>query len=315
MPARDATPDLDRWMPPEHGGCLPKLDPSTPASALEPAVLAALLSEVYSDYPVPMQVNEGVLAFMVEAFDLDLDASPVAWRDGRPVGVALLGVRGDQGWVGGMGVVPAARRARLGEGLMHELIGAARARGVRTLRLEVLESNAAARALYVKLGFRDTRRLEVWAWTGEPPAGARLARAEAPAEARRRIAAARSAPEPWQRADETVDRLDVSTPALRAVGVPGGDAVYRVTDGRASVLQLHAAGEAEAGVLLDTIRLRDGVRSLRFLNLVAGTPAAAALRARGATCEVTQVEMALEIAPPAADESFVGRLPARAPHR
>ncbi len=267
----------------------------TPAGALQPAALAALLGEVYADYPVPMHMDEGVLAFMCEAFDLDLDASCVAWRDGRAVGVALLGLRGDQAWVGGMGVAPAARRAGLGEALMRELIGGARARGARTLRLEVLESNAPARALYAKLGFRETGRLEVWSWAGAPGAG--VARAEAPAAARARIAAARRAPEPWQRADETVDRLDVSTPALRAVSTPGGDAVYRVTAGRASVLQLHAATEAEAGALLDAIRGRSGVESVRFLNLPAGSPASDALRARGAACDVTQVEMSLTLKP------------------
>ena len=108
------------------------------------------------------------------------------------------------------------------------------------------------------------------------------------------FAAARSAPEPWQRADETLDRLDVSTPALRALCTSGGDAVYRVTDGRASVLQLHAASEAAAGVLLDTIRTRDGVSTLRYLNVPADDVAVAALRARGATHTASQLEMALD---------------------
>jgi GNAT superfamily N-acetyltransferase len=267
------------------------------AGALDTDALVALLNEVYSDYAVPMRIEAGTLAFMVESFDLVLDDSPVVWRDDRPAGVALLGLRGDQAWVGGMGVVPAARRGKLGERLMSALIAAARARGARTLWLEVLDSNRPARALYEKLGFRETRRLEVWSWAGTPPAGAKLAEACAPRAARARIAAARRELEPWQRADATVDRLDVSTPALRAVTLASGDAVYRVTEGRASVLQLHARDERSAGILLDTIRTRTGVSSLRFLNLPAGSPASAALRSRGATCEVTQSEMSLALAP------------------
>src|SRR5439155_29662 len=90
-------------------------------------------------------------------------------------------------------------------------------------------------------------------------------------------AAGRRAGEPWQRADATLDRLDVSTPALRAVTAPGGDAVYRVTEGRANVLQMLATSETSAGMLLDTIRSRDGVRTLRYLNVPDDDLAAAAL--------------------------------------
>jgi len=48
-------------------------------------------------------------------------------------------------------------------------------------------------------------------------------------------------------------------------------------------------------VLIDTIRTREGVQSLRFLNLPADDVAAAALRARGAVCSVAQFEMVLEL--------------------
>jgi hypothetical protein len=50
-----------------------------------------------------------LLAFMLDTYDIDLDASLVASRDGEPVGLANLALRGDEAWVGGVGVVPAAR--------------------------------------------------------------------------------------------------------------------------------------------------------------------------------------------------------------
>lgn len=280
----------------EFGGTLATVQNLTPATELDRDRLVALVNEVYADYAVPLRVDAGTLAFMQEAFDIAPEASRVAWREGRPVGLAFLGIRGDHGWVGGMGVIPAERRKGVGERLMRELLEAARAAGVRELRLEVLEQNRPARTLYEKLGFRVVRRLEVWCWGGTPPPLKRVAQAGDPRAARRRITAARREPEPWQRADETLDRLDVSTPALRAVSTDEGDAIYRVTDGRASVLQLHASGEAAAGELLDTIRTRPGITQLRFLNVPASDPASAALRARGATCEVTQVEMSLALA-------------------
>jgi ribosomal protein S18 acetylase RimI-like enzyme len=278
------------------GGRLPDEVHTGPASALEPDALAALFNEAYSDYSVPMHVDAHVLEFMQTAFDLVPERSRVAWRGERPVGFAMLGVRGGRGWVGGMGVVPEARRAGLGRRLMQELAAQAREAGVRELWLEVLETNTAARALYDALGYVPLRRLEVWTWDGPPATQANLALACSPRDARARIRKGRPAPEPWQRADETVDRLDVSTPALRAVTTAGGDAIYRAAEGRASVLQMHAGSETSAGVLLDTIRSREGVNVLRFLNVPADDLVTAALARRGARSELAQTEMRLPLA-------------------
>ena len=74
----------------------------------------------------------------------------------------MLGIRGDEGWIGGMGVATAHRRAGIGEALMRAVLDEAQARRVRRVRLEVLEPNDAARLLYEKLGFRRVRDLEVW---------------------------------------------------------------------------------------------------------------------------------------------------------
>ena len=266
-----------------------------PASEFTPAELAELFMRCYEGYETPLHVDEGALAFMEEAFDLVFELSSVALRDGRAVGLAMLGVRHERGWVGGMGVAAECRRQGVGEQLLRALFESARGAGVRRLQLEVLERNVAARALYEKLGFRVTRKLDVFEWPSQPPAGGLRAEATDPKSARRRIAASRQAPEPWQRADETLDRLDVSTPALRALRTPGGDAVYRVADGRASVLQLAAGSETAAGVLLDTVRTRDGVSMLRYLNVPSEDVAAAALRSRRANSLASQFEMTVEI--------------------
>ena len=41
------------------------------------------------------------MAFMDNAFDLDLDASRIAYRGGEPVGLGNLGRRGEDAWIGG----------------------------------------------------------------------------------------------------------------------------------------------------------------------------------------------------------------------
>ena len=272
----------------------------TTATELALPALADLFNRAYEGYEVPLHVDTGAVEFMHEAFDLSPERSRIAWREGRPVGLAMLAVRGTRAWVGGMGVATEARRTGVGEQLMRALLDSAREAGVKRVQLEVLEPNARARSLYEKLGFRTLRRLEVWQWDSPASMPAIPVEACDPRAARHLIAAARRASEPWQRADATIDRLDVSTPALRAVRTAAeardaGAAIYRVTDGRASVLQLAAGDERTAGALLDTIRGRTGVTMLRYLNVPDDDPAAAALRARGATCAAAQFEMELEL--------------------
>jgi GNAT superfamily N-acetyltransferase len=58
---------------------------------------------------------------MITVFEIDRDASVIAFDDGEPVGFANLALRGDQAWVGGVGVVTKARRQGIGEALLHAL--------------------------------------------------------------------------------------------------------------------------------------------------------------------------------------------------
>ena len=77
------------------------------ASSLSPGERAELINAAYEGYLVPFHVDERQLAFMDDAFDLDLDASRIAYRDGEPVGLGNLGLRGEDAWIGGVGVVTA----------------------------------------------------------------------------------------------------------------------------------------------------------------------------------------------------------------
>ena len=113
---------------------------------------AELFTAAYEDYVVPFAIDEPMLEFLETAFDLDLDASLLAFLDGEPAGLVNLGIRGDEGWIGGLGVVAAARRRGLGRTLMEAAHAEARARGVRRVWLEVIDTNTSAFALYEQLG-------------------------------------------------------------------------------------------------------------------------------------------------------------------
>src|SRR5262249_43329910 len=118
---------------------------------------AALWTEAFSDYYTPGSFTAESLAAFEHAFELDLTGSRVVVEEGRRVAFGMLGVRGKRGWVGGMGVLPTARRRGHGVRVMRALIDASRERRLGVLRLEVLVQNEKALPLYESLGFRTTR--------------------------------------------------------------------------------------------------------------------------------------------------------------
>src|SRR5207248_8188762 len=121
--------------------------------------LAALFNAGYEGYVVPFRIDAEQLASWIAAWHIDLARSRVVPTEG----VALLGVRGDRGWIGGLGVVPAARRRGLGRTLMEAVL----AEAPPEVTLEVIEQNEAAIRLYEDLGFERVRLLEVWSLDAE----------------------------------------------------------------------------------------------------------------------------------------------------
>ena len=263
-----------------------------PASAFSAAGLADAFTAGSEGYDVPIRLDAAAFSAMADLSDFDLDLSRVALVGDRPVGICVLGVRRDRCWVGGLGVVPSERRQGHAARLTIAVLAEAQEAGLRGASLEVLEANAGAIALYQRLGFEQTRMLEVWSLpAGAGEAGAEPAGVESALEW---IGENRTSAEPWQRADESVANLVAGGAELEAVCVPGrGAAVYRVADGVASVLQLAASDDEAARLLLSGVRTPG--RSLRFLNVPEGDPASRALRELGGELAVRQFEMALRL--------------------
>jgi ribosomal protein S18 acetylase RimI-like enzyme len=270
------------------------------ADALPADALVDLFNRAYSDYFLPVAIDLDGLGLLTEVMDVDLAASPLVEHGGVPVGFALLGARGGRGWIGGMGVVPEARRHGLGRAAMTAVLDAARARGVREVQLEVLEQNEPAIALYRQLGFEHVRDLDVWS-LGEVAPGSNEATPVDVDDAHAWIVRHRPSAEPWQRADETLAHVRGREPQplaleLRREGERAGAAVSVVRAGTASVLQLAvAAGEpqASAEALIAAVRMRGD--ALRWLNAPAGEPGSAAMAALGATLVARQHELVLPL--------------------
>jgi acetyltransferase (GNAT) family protein len=226
---------------------------------------------------------------MVEVFDLDLSRSLVAVDGERPVGLANLGRREERTWLGGVGVVPDRRGSGIGESLTRTLLDQAREAGAREMVLEVIVENAPAIALYEKLGFARTRELEVL--TLDAAAGHSEAHETELAEGLRLVAAGRSGPEPWQRADETVANLARRGSTPKAITIAGAAAVFSQDGDRVSLLQA-AGDDAGLAALAASVRARGNVSALNF---PADEPVATALREAGATLRLRQYEMVVPL--------------------
>ena len=242
------------------------------ASDLTVAELAELFTAGYQGYFVPVRVDEAALDFMIDAWDIDLARSRVALDGDDRVGIANLAVRGDRSWIGGIGVVPAARGRGVGRALMEAVL----AEAPPIVTLEVIEQNEPAIALYRSLGFEHARFLEVWSLAGDvAPPDAEVGTAEPRPLGQEGL--------PWQRQDSSLgggfERLETE----------GGAAIVRVTGPRVSVLQLRADGEASARRLLQAARGRG--ESLHYVNVPEGDVASVALSALGGTLELRQHEM------------------------
>jgi ribosomal protein S18 acetylase RimI-like enzyme len=258
-----------------------------PASRRSYAELAAIFNAGYEGYFTPFTLDEAAFRSMSTMWDDDLEASRVVLVDGEPAGICKLAIRGDRGWIAGIGVTPARRGKGLGEELMRGVLAEARERGLREIWLEVLVQNEAAVRLYEKLGFERVRDLEVWSLEPLVAVGNYV---PAPvATVHERIRRERRGREPWQRADETIANLE----NVDALESEHGAMLFRRAGARASLLQAVATDEGAARELLGT--LPADVASLSWLNGPEGDPLNDAIRSLGGTLAHRQHELALRL--------------------
>lgn len=267
-----------------------------PAALLGSSRLCELFNEGFSDYLLTLQLSEAAFRDHVDTNDIDLDCSRIVIDD-RPAAFALIARRGRSGWVGGMGTAPDYRRRGLGERALVAGIEAARDRGCRELWLEVIDENRAAIALYDKLGFEVVRDVIVWSLPaqGDPVPASRPVE---PEQAHAWIAAHRASREPWQRADQSLDRVRGRGTRFRGLmverdGRVAGAVVYREDADLVTTFQVAATDEDAAAETL--LAAAEGTRALRLSNAPDGEASSRALERLGASAVARQHEMRLAL--------------------
>jgi ribosomal protein S18 acetylase RimI-like enzyme len=82
------------------------------------------------------------------------NATFICAHNGEACGIVILIRDHDDGLLVGMWVAPAVRGDGAGDSLIVALLAWADAQGISTVRLHVVETNAAAQRLYARHGFR-----------------------------------------------------------------------------------------------------------------------------------------------------------------
>ncbi|WP_420644128.1 GNAT family N-acetyltransferase [Candidatus Leptofilum sp.] len=132
-----------------------------PASEFTYEQLTDAYNETRVDYMVPMPMNVARLMEYCRVYDVSLEHSCVAVEEDAMLGLGMLGVREERGWITRLGVLPAGRRKGTGSALMMGLLEAGEKDSLDTIWLEVIKGNTPAHQLFLKFGFKETRELIV----------------------------------------------------------------------------------------------------------------------------------------------------------
>lgn len=276
-------------------------------------MLAVAFNRAFEGYLVPMWQTAESLAALVGNNDVLLDSSLlIEDASGAYAGIALLGVRGECGWVAGMGIAHEWRGKGVGHELMSRLIDEARALRLRTLQLEVLDQNTPARRLYSSLGFQEIRPLIVYTGLMTPPEyDAPVASGETSPvvglldldEALADFDAMHSTQPPWQRERAVLQRM---APQLDGIGLRVGDSLtaYLLSMPLSKAISVLDCGSRSATpdaraadamtLLLHMIRHQPDIL-VRAINVPPGDPLDAALARLQCPVVAMQREMLLTL--------------------
>ncbi len=140
-----------------------------PASRYSVEELTEAYNKTRVDYLIPMPMTPQRLTEYIQTYDINMDASVVAEESGEILGINMLGVREGRAWITRLGVLPTSRRHGVGRVLMEYVIDQAAQLGASMAYLEVIVGNTPAYSLFLRMGFREVRKLLVLRRPPGPP--------------------------------------------------------------------------------------------------------------------------------------------------
>ncbi|HYE50498.1 MAG TPA: GNAT family N-acetyltransferase [Azospirillaceae bacterium] len=272
-----------------------------PLAELPAAEAAAAFNRCFAGYLVSVQTSAEEFERRFRGEDLDPFASGLFLDgDGVPFAVLLVTRRGWTARVAAFALLPASRGRGLGRRAMEAAVAAARARGDRSLVLEVIEGNAPAVRLYEGLGFVRRRRLVGYHRPARPAPAAAPALEEVDPQEVARLVALEGAPGlPWMLAAETLAR---AVPPQRAYALDGaayaiiGDPARPAVPVRTLLVRRSRRGEGLARRLLDGLDARHPGHSWGVTAIVPEDLVPGFFAATGWTpMEISQFEMVLAL--------------------
>jgi len=115
-------------------------------------------NRIFEDYIIPIRSSRQFFTDFLRSVGGDLRNVLVSLDGDQIVGYVNPVVDGDEGWIGGIGILPSHRGKGIGTKMMLVAEQECRDKGVRRISLEVIEGNDRAKALYERLGYTGTRR-------------------------------------------------------------------------------------------------------------------------------------------------------------
>jgi GNAT superfamily N-acetyltransferase len=262
------------------------------------------MNAAYADYFVPTRVTQEQMELMDRCYDIMPSRSVVARTRWESVGMALLSLRADRGWISGVGVLPAWRKNGVARSMMDWLLEQARASAAHAVTLEVIAENAPARHLYRSLGFEEARELVTWHRSANaeplPVPRERLTTADS-RELLDRFADWHDRPPCWQREETSVRkmagplkgyRLDWKDQAAAYCLVGGGDGAIALVDvGINPVTGLLMPGR----LLLQALAAIYWGNGISIMNVPVDDQMSRILAALGFLVTLRQIEMVIQL--------------------
>ena len=147
----------------------------TPAGPADIPTLIDLMAEFYAESGFPLPVANARRAFGALLADPRLGAAWIGWtEDGEPTGHVVLTVcysmeyGGLNAFVDDLFVRKPFRGTGLGTAALTEVRAFCAKRGVRAIHVEPGRENAAAQAVYRRIGFVETNRLHLTLKLADP---------------------------------------------------------------------------------------------------------------------------------------------------